>query len=543
MFRNSRSLEQRWRFRLTFALALAAGFAIASFLAEASRAQQRTGAPSLVEQAPQVRHVTVILNKSQVLHFDRPFKTATIASTAIADVTPLTDRSLYVQGKSIGTTNITVFDETMALAAVIDLEVTIDTISLQRKIRTSTGASGISVSASGNEVVLTGTASDAVAADQSVSLARSMLTQGQILVNAMTVAPSQQVMLKVRFLEATRAAERDLGINFFGANKSGTRGFSTGLGVPFLGSGTATVSGATGTGGSTGTSTGVVAATGSASTGGISVIKSAGALISPTGGVPFGTVLANLVNNGTGSLDIMVSALETKGLVRRLAEPNLVALSGDTAKFLAGGQFPVPTVATTTTSGATPTFQFVQFGVSLSFVPTVLKAGLINLRIAPEVSELDFSNAVTISGTTIPSLLTRNAQTTVELRDGQSFAIAGLLQERNVRAADQVPWIGNVPVLGTLFRSSAYQNSESDLVIIVTPHLVKPATPTDQLATPFDQRLPSNDIDFFLNGQTEVPKEYLDYVTSGGGLAGPYGAIIPVEQGSNQPVYKGSVAK
>ena len=541
MFRNSRSLDQRWRFRLTFALALAAGFAIASFLVVTSRAQQRAGTPSLVEQAPQVRHVAVIVNKSQVLHFDRPFKTATIASTAIADVTPLTDRSLYIQGKSIGTTNITVFDETMALAAVIDLEVTIDTISLQRKIRASTGASGISVSASGNEVVLTGMARDAVAADQSVSLARSMLTQGQILVNAMSVAPSQQVMLKVRFLEASRAAERDLGINLFGTNHSGTRGFSSGNGVPFIGSGntTTTTTNSSGAGGA-----GNASVTQSASgTGGISVIKSAGALVSPSGGLPFGVVLANLVNNGTGSLDIMISALETKGLVRRLAEPNLVALSGDTAKFLAGGQFPVPTVATTTTSGATPTFQFVQFGVSLSFVPTVLRAGLINLRIAPEVSELDFSNAVTISGTTIPSLLTRNAQTTVELRDGQSFAIAGLLQERNVRAADQVPWIGNVPVLGTLFRSSAYQNSESDLVIIVTPHLVKPATPTDQLATPFDQRLPSNDIDFFLNGQTEVPKEYLDYVTSGGGLQGPYGAIIPVEQGSNQPVYKGGVAK
>ena len=541
MFRNSRSLGQRWRLGLTFALALAAGFAIASFLVVTSRAQQRAGTPSLVEQAPQVRHVAVIVNKSQVLHFDRPFKTATIASTAIADVTPLTDRSLYIQGKSIGTTNITVFDETMALAAVIDLEVTIDTISLQRKIRASTGASGISVSASGNEVVLTGMARDAVAADQSVSLARSMLTQGQILVNAMSVAPSQQVMLKVRFLEASRAAERDLGINLFGTNHSGTRGFSSGNGVPFIGSGntTTTTTNSSGAGGA-----GNASVTQSASgTGGISVIKSAGALVSPSGGLPFGVVLANLVNNGTGQLDIMISALETKGLVRRLAEPNLVALSGDTAKFLAGGQFPVPTVATTTTSGATPTFQFVQFGVSLSFVPTVLRAGLINLRIAPEVSELDFSNAVTISGTTIPSLLTRNAQTTVELRDGQSFAIAGLLQERNVRAADQVPWIGNVPVLGTLFRSSAYQNSESDLVIIVTPHLVKPATPTDQLATPFDQRLPSNDIDFFLNGQTEVPKEYLDYVTSGGGLQGPYGAIIPVEQGSNQPVYKGGVAK
>ena len=173
----------------------------------------------------------------------------------------------------------------------------------------------------------------------------------------------------------------------------------------------------------------------------------------------------------------------------------------------------------------------------------MLRDGLINLRIAPEVSELDYTNAVTISGTTIPSILQRNAQTTIELRDGQSFAIAGLLSNRSVRDLSQLPWIGSVPVLGALFRSSAYANNETDLVIIVTPHLVRPATPAERLATPFDQRLPSNDVDFFVNGQTEVPKKYSDYVTSGGNVQGPYGAIIPVEQGSNEPVYKGRVAK
>ena len=191
----------------------------------------------------------------------------------------------------------------------------------------------------------------------------------------------------------------------------------------------------------------------------------------------------------------------------------------------------------------TPTFEFKKFGVSLVFVPTVLNRGLINLRIAPEVSELDFANAVTISGTTIPSLVVRNAQTTIELRDGQSFAIAGLFQSRGVRNLDQVPWVGSVPVLGALFRSSAFQNSETDLVIIVTPHLVRPATPVDRLASPLDQRLPSNDVDFFVNGQLEVPKRYSDYVTSGGNVNGPYGYILPLEQGSNQPVYKGGAAK
>jgi pilus assembly protein CpaC len=370
----------------------------------------------------------------------------------------------------------------------------------------------------------------------------------------MSVAPSQQVMLRVRFLEASRSAERDLGVNWFGTNANGTRGFSTGNGIPVVPQSatspltntvTTTVNGVTTTTSNSAVGTGSSGSTPGTSpgTGGVSVIQSAGSILSATGAAPFGVVLASLVNNGTGNLNVMISALESQGLVRRLAEPNLVTLSGDTAKFLAGGQFPVPTISNTTTGGPTPTFQFVNYGVSLSFVPTVLQNGLINLRIAPEVSELDYSNAVTISGTTIPSILTRNAQTTIELRDGQSFAIAGLLQNRNVRNTDQIPWLGSVPVLGTLFRSSAYQNNESDLVIIVTPHLVRPASPTDHLATPFDQRLSSNDVDFFLNGQLEVPKQYSDYVTSGGNVQGPYGAIIPVERGSNQPVYKGSSAK
>ena len=253
-------------------------------------------------------------------------------------------------------------------------------------------------------------------------------------------------------------------------------------------------------------------------------------------------VLANLLNGNT-NIDVMISALETKGLVRRLAEPDLVALSGDEARFLAGGEFPVPQIGATSAGFTTPTFEFKKFGVSLVFVPTVLDNGIINLRLAPEVSELDFANAVTISGTTIPSLVVRNARTTIELRDGQSFAIAGMFQSRNTRATDQVPWIGSVPILGTLFQSSAFQNNETDLVIIVTPHLVKPATPSDRLATPLDQRLPSNDVDFFVNRQMEVPKRYSDYVTSGGNVNGPYGYILPIEQGFNQPVYKGGATR
>ena len=205
-----------------------------------------------------------------------------------------------------------------------------------------------------------------------------------------------------------------------------------------------------------------------------------------------------------------------------------MALSGDTAQFLAGGEFPVPIAVTSSNGLVTPTIEFKPFGVRLSFTPTVLANGVINMRIAPEV-ELDFANAVTISGTTIPSLVKRDAVTTVELRDGQSFAIAGLLQANDLRSRNQIPWLGSVPVLGPLFSSSSFQKHETDLVIIVTPHLVQPAAPGQVLATPLDNSLPSNDLDFFLNGHLEVPKVYEDFVTKGGDVQGPYGHIIRVE--------------
>jgi pilus assembly protein CpaC len=511
-------VSQVWRSRLTFGLAASIIFAVASSTLQA-------------QPEPTVRHVVITLNKSRVVNFAQPFKTASVASTEIADVTPLTDRSLYIQGKGIGTTSISVFNQNMQLVELLDVEVTIDTQTLQGRIRGETRSNSIRVLSDNGAIVLTGVAANAPMADRAVTIAQSA---GGTVINQMTVAPTQQVMLKVRFLEASRTAERDLGVNWFVTNPSKTRGFSTGLGTPSIGPTTTQTVSSNGSG--------TVTTSGATNTGGISLIQSAGALVGSTG-IPFATVLANIAHDSV-NIDVMISALENKNLVRTLAEPDLVTVSGEKATFLAGGEFPVPQVAATTTGqGVTPTFQFEQFGVGLDFVPTVLDNGVVSLRLAPSVSELDFADAVTISGTTIPGLTVRKASTTIQLRDGQSFAIAGLYQSRNARNLDQVPWLGSVPVLGALFRSSAFQNAETDLVILVTVHLVQPATPMDQLATPLDKTLPSNDVDFFVNGQEEVPKRYSDYVTSGGNVNGPYGYILPIEQGFNQPVYKGGAAK
>ena len=242
---------------------------------------------------------------------------------------------------------------------------------------------------------------------------------------------------------------------------------------------------------------------------------------------PFGALLAQVINTHGLQIDALISALEEKGLVKTLAEPDLVALSGETAKFLAGGEIAVPVVQPGS-GGSTPTvtIEWKNYGVGLAFTPTVLNKGIINLRLDPSVSELDTAHAILVNGSLIPGIIDREVHTSVELRDGQSFAIAGLLQAQSNNDISQIPWLGNVPVLGALFRSTSYQKQETDLVVIVSPHLVRPVAPGQHLATPFDTTLPANDIDLFLMGDTERQKRYTDYVASGEGLTGPYGHIL-----------------
>jgi pilus assembly protein CpaC len=488
---------------IAFGFFLSAGYFAELGAAYAQAVIQSEGAP--------VRSFSVPINKSRTFRVDRPFSSAVVGSPDIVDALPLTDRTLYLQAKRIGTTNVSIFDQTMRLIGVIDVDVTADTGSIQEKIRTSTGAGGIRVSSSNGQVVLGGEVPDAVTADRAVTLAKSLNPESPVI-NSMTVAPSQQVMLKVRFLEVGRSAQRAIGVNWFSGNKGGTRGVNTGNGLNGIG----TRPLLPGVDGQADPTTGA----------GLPLFRSVGALIgSASGATPFGVAIASLVNNGT-TIDLAISALETKGLIRSLAEPDLVALSGDTASFLAGGSIPVPSVQSSSGTSPVVTTTYYDYGVQLTFMPTVLRNGIINLRLTPKVSELDFANSITIAGTSVPGFTVREAHTTIELRDGQSFAIAGMLQTDNRNDVNQLPWIGSVPVIGTLFSSKAYQQAESDLVVIVTPHLVAPAVPGQQLATPFDQKRPVNDVDFFLLGRMEVTKEYKDYVTRGGEIQGPYGHMV-----------------
>jgi pilus assembly protein CpaC len=334
----------------------------------------------------------VILNKSRTFRVDTAFSTIVTGSPDIADVKSLSDHLIYIQGKATGTTNVILFDSSLKQIGILDVEVAIDTGNLQQNIQSSTGTRGIRVSAAEGQVVVSGTAVDAVAAERAMSIATGAVPKGSVVVNAMNVAGPQQVMLEVRFLEVARTAGRQLGVNLYAGN-----GNLTQVG-----------------------NSGAANAAGSAplpfkTPQGVPVLATAGGLLS--GAAPFGNLLTNVLklNNGT-SVDLLVQALEQKGLVRRLAEPNLMALSGESARFLAGGEFPVPVPSTTGGSGTFPTIsiEFKKFGVELAFVPTVLSRGAINLRVEPSVSELDFTKAVTIAGTTVPALTSRNARTTVE---------------------------------------------------------------------------------------------------------------------------------
>jgi pilus assembly protein CpaC len=309
---------------------------------------------------------------------------------------------------------------------------------------------------------------------------------GDQVTNSLSIADNQQVNLEVRFVEINRTAGKELGINW-------------NLGDVNLG-------------GATGTSIRPFAQS-------VPPVPGIGALSSA---IPFGTFVANILSNGVAP-DLLISALEQKKLARRLAEPNLTTLSGQKASFLAGGEFPIPVAGTL----GEVTVEFKSFGVRLDFLPVVLDDGLINLQIQPEVSEIDPSASIKVSETSalIPGLSVRRANTTVELRDGQSFAIAGLLQSLNAKTADQIPWLGDVPVLGTLFRSSAFQKKESDLVIIVTPRLARPVGTKEQLVTPFDNVLSSNEPEFFLLGKQEVSRKQLDKK-----YKGQYGHIIDLQK-------------
>jgi pilus assembly protein CpaC len=432
--------------------------------------------------------VLIAVGKTEDVRIDAAFTNITIGDSEVADVTPLTDRTISILGKKIGTTRVTLYSETKEQIGLFDVEVTYDVSRLAAEISRIGG--GIKVSSVNGRIMLSGVARDAASLDKAMEIARQFAPDP---INTVAVVQAQQVMLEVRFVEASRQASHALGVqrNSFGQNtltNIGSRLPANQLPITDPGSvfQQPVIQNPPRIGGPNVTANSLP----------ISPIVAAGTLASTS---PYGFLLGAL-NRGSFNVDVALNLLEEKGLARSLAEPNLVALSGDTASFLAGGEFPIPVPGAL----GTITIDYKRYGVGLAFTPTVLSEGLINLRIEPEVSELDTSHPVQVAGVSVPPLIVRRASTTVELRDGQSFVIGGLLQNNSTTDQQQLPWLGDLPVLGSLFRSAAYQKNETDLAIIVTPHIVRPISPGNPIKTPLDNTLPGNDIDFFLMGKAEI---------------------------------------
>jgi pilus assembly protein CpaC len=460
---------------------LALGAAAFALAGAAAPAAAQSGGISVADEV-HAGEVAVPVNKSQVIRSDRPYAKALIGNPEIADILPLTNQSLYVLGKKTGTTSLTLYDRSNMLIAVVDVVVGPDVTSLKRQLSELMPTDEVGARISNDSIVLEGIVANAPAADRAMQIAETY-APGKV-VNLLSIGSSQQVMLEVRFSEVKRSALKQLGVSWFlgsdGGKLNGVIGGGASLtpGVPI----TSTIGGVTTT--------------------------VPGEPVLSVGSITNGFGIINRAFRALGTdFNVTLDALERKGAITTLAEPTLVALSGETASFLAGGEFPVP-VAQSSGSGTgsnnnTITVQWKPFGVSLAFTPTVLADGVINLVVAPEVSSIDPTASIVINNLTIPGLQTRRAKTTIELRDGESFALAGLLRRDFQDTIRQLPILGSLPIIGTLFRSTGFQKEETELVIIVTPRLVRPVRAA-ALRTPTDRVGPPNEADLLLNGRTDT---------------------------------------
>ncbi|QYX57554.1 type II and III secretion system protein family protein [Roseovarius sp. SCSIO 43702] len=405
------------------------------------------------------RDLSVAMNRAIVVESDVPFAELSIANPSIADFSTLSDRTIYLLGKAPGRTTLTLLDANGRLITNVDVHVSADISEFKERLRQILPNEQIEVRTANDGIVLSGTVSSTPRLQRALDLAERYAPER--VSNLMSVSGKQQVMLKVRFAEMQRSISKSLGTSLL------VDGLGNGLGVGV----------ATQNIGSSGTNANAV------TPGTLNGTAAAGAAF-------FG------INAGSAQIGILLQALENKGVVRTLAEPNLTALSGQEANFLAGGEYPIPV---SQEDGAI-TVEFKRFGVELNFVPRVLDDNIINLELAAAVSSLDPANGFTNGQLTISAFRRRDTSTTVALRDGESFAIAGLLQDDFRDANDQVPWLGDLPVLGALFRSANYQRSQTELVIIVTAHLVTP-TSGETLALPTDRVVLPTESDLFLNGR------------------------------------------
>ncbi len=396
------------------------------------------------QQLSDVPQLTVIVSKSIIVNTAEPIERVAVTNTEIADAIVISPQQVMINGKSPGIVSFILWDRT-GKSTSYDLVVEPDISLLQQQLEQQFPTENINVSSAKGTLVLSGTASDSHVAEKAIELAGSFAK----VINLLQLPPppdTEQILLQVRFADVDRAATQQLGINIFSTGATNTLGSTSTqqFSSPFQNQDLSTISPAQGPG-----------------------------FVSQQ-------VLRDVLNIFAFRFDlnlgVTIRALQQKNLLQILAEPNLLASNGKEASFLAGGEFPFPVIQGGQNIN-TVTIQFKEFGVRLNFTPTIMPSGKIRLKVRPEVSSLDFTNAVNIAGFFIPALSTRRAETEIELADGQSFAIAGLIDNRVTEIYSKIPALGDIPILGYLFRSRSLQKAKTELLVLVTPKLVKPLNP------------------------------------------------------------------
>ena len=421
-------------------LAAATVFVVAALAADRANSAEVIGTAATTLQLE--------TNRGRLIRLGRAAATVFVANPAIADIQVKSPTLIYLMGKKPGLTTLFAVDAAEVVLANIEIAVTHNLESLRTTVRDFLPDADIRLASVGGSIVIDGTVDSAAAAENIRSLAERFAGTKEAVINRLGVTAASQVNLRVRVAEVSRNINKELGLNWNAIGSLGGLTIGLATGNPFA-----------------------------AATQALKVSASPG---------------------HNWDLNAVVDALESEGLVKVLAEPNLTALSGETASFLAGGEFPI----LVPDSDGRVTVSFKQFGVSLAFTPTLVSNDRINLHVRPEVSQLSNTNSVNLNNFAIPSLVTRRAETTIELGSGQSFAIAGLLQNNVTHDINKFPALGDIPVLGGLFRSDRFQRAETELVILVTPYIVRPTAKAKLLTVPTDGLVPPSDSERFLIGGT-----------------------------------------
>ncbi len=464
----------------------------------------------VISGAAQAGQMVIPVSRSELIEVPVDMGEVIVANPNIADVYVHGKNKVSIIGKSIGQTTLRIFDGDNKLIRETDIVVGYDLPAIRKALKDFLPYETIGVEMVNTNLALTGQVSSATAADRAVKIISEFVSPafdplnkdavttspGQTpvaatkIVNLLTISSGQQVMLRVRVGEMRRTALRNLGVNLEAVKDGGNTLFAIGTGKG-LGAFTA----------------------GS----GVGFGQYSGIDSDQTRGIISGTYL----NESGDGLSGMLEALERDGLFKILAEPNLVAMSGEKANFLAGGEFPIPIQATL----GDITIEFKPFGISVEFLPVVLSENRIRIEVAPEVSEISRENAIVLNNIEIPALNTRRARTTVEMAPGESFMVAGLIQDRMQSQIEQLPGVGEIPILSALFRSTSYQREETELVLAVTPYIVDPLASSD-VKLPTDEFQPASVMESFFYGAMGALTNDSERISQTPSLEGPVGFMV-----------------